>query len=308
MYAVVPESAQMASILSLRLNECIIGKAGVAETLNRGAAEVQELMARAGARPGGCPTSSDRRDARARTAATLELPALGFGGGSLFGVRGEADATRLAGYAFDRGFRYFDTAPLYARGLGEHFLGTALRRMPRDEVIVSTKVGRRLRPRCASPAPDDGLPFETFYDYSYDGALRSLDDSLQRLGMPRRPRARPRRQPALARRRLRAPFHRGDGRGVRALERLRGEGVVRAIGVGVKGADVCLRFAQAGDFDCFMLAGGYTLLEHAGLDAFLPHCEANGIAVIVASPFNSGILATGAVEGARYSTNRRRTT
>jgi len=238
---------------------------------------------------------------RARTALTLELPALGFGGGSLFGVRGEADATRLAGYAFDRGFRYFDTAPLYARGLGEHFLGTALRRMPRDEVIVSTKVGRRLRPRCASPAPDDGLPFETFYDYSYDGALRSLADSLQRLGTCRVDLAlihdvNPRWHGDDYERRFTEAM---DG-AYRALERLRGEGVVRAIGVGVKGADVCQRFAKAGDFDCFMLAGGYTLLENAALDGLLPHCEANGIAVIVASPFNSGILATGVVEGARY--------
>jgi D-threo-aldose 1-dehydrogenase len=86
----------------------------------------------------------------------------------------------------------------------------------------------------------------------------------------------------------------------RALERLRSEGIVRAIGVGVKGADVCLRFARAGDFDFFMLAGGYTLLEHAALDEFLPYCERNDIGVIVASPFNSGILATGAVQGARY--------
>jgi D-threo-aldose 1-dehydrogenase len=86
----------------------------------------------------------------------------------------------------------------------------------------------------------------------------------------------------------------------RALARLRSEGAVRAIGVGVKGADVCARFARAGDFDCFMLAGGYTLLEHAALDQLLPICGEQQIAVIVASPFNSGILATGASDGARY--------
>ena len=168
--------------------------------------------------------------------------------------------------------------------------------------MVSTKVGRRLRPHCATHAPDDGLAFETFYDYSYDGAMRSLDDSLQRLGLchvdialihdvnPRwhgddyerrfreamegaYPRAR-----APAQRRRRARHRRGR------------EGLPTS---------ACASPRRA-DFDCFMLAGGYTLLEHAALDEFLPYCAASGIAVLVASPFNSGILATGAVEGARY--------
>jgi D-threo-aldose 1-dehydrogenase len=164
-------------------------------------------------------------------------------------------------YAYDRGFRYFDTAPLYANGLGEHWFGTALRQRDRDDFVLSTKVGRRLRPQCATPAPADRLAFEYFYDYSYDGVLRSFEDSLQRLGLC---------------------------------------GVVRAIGVGVKGADVCLRFARAGDFDLFMLAGGYTLLEHAALDDFLPYCIRHDIGVVVASPFNSGILASGAVPGATF--------
>jgi len=165
---------------------------------------------------------------------------------------------------------------------------------------VSTKVGRRLRPHCASAA-DDGLSFEPFYDYSYDGVLRALEDSLQRLGLCRVDIAlihdvNPRWHGDDYERRFREAM---EG-AYPALARLRDEGVVRAIGVGVKGADVCLRFARAGRFDCFMLAGGYTLLEHAALDEFLPHCAAHAIAVMVASPFNSGILATGAVEGARY--------
>jgi len=231
----------------------------------------------------------------------LTLPSLGYGGGSLFRVSEERKAEDVLSYAYDRGFRYFDTAPLYARGLGEHWFGTALRQRDRDDFILSTKVGRRLRPNCASPAPDDGLSFELHYDYSYDGVLRALDDSLQRLGLCRVDivyihDVNPRWQGV--------DYEQRFGEAMRgaypALERLRSEGVVRAIGVGVKGADVCLRFAREGDFDLFMLAGGYTLLEHAALDEFLPHCERHDIGVVVASPFNSGILATGAVPGARY--------
>jgi D-threo-aldose 1-dehydrogenase len=231
----------------------------------------------------------------------LALPRLGYGGGSLFPVRAESEAAELLGYAYERGFRYFDTAPLYASGLGEHWCGTALRQRKRDDFILSTKVGRRLRPQCVTPAPQNRLAFETWYDYSYDGVLRSLDDSLQRLGLCRVDivfihDVNPRWHGELYEQR----FAEAMEGAYPALERLRSDGVVRAIGVGVKGADVCMRFARAGDFDCFMLAGGYTLLEHAALDHFLPHCERHGTAVIVASPFNSGILATGATPGATF--------
>jgi D-threo-aldose 1-dehydrogenase len=231
----------------------------------------------------------------------LALPRMGYGGGSLFPVREEAAAAQVLAYAYDRGFRYFDTAPLYASGLGEHWFGAALRQRARDDFVLSTKVGRRLRPVCTTPAPADRLPFEFWYDYSYDGVLRSLEDSLQRLGLCRVDLVyihdvNPRWQGGDYERRFAEAM---DG-AYPALERLRSEGVVRAIGVGVKGPDVCLRFARAGNFDAFMLAGGYTLLEHAALDDFLPHCVDKGIDVVVASPFNSGILATGAVEGATF--------
>jgi D-threo-aldose 1-dehydrogenase len=241
------------------------------------------------------------RQGRVAARGTLALSALGYGGGSLFPVGAERDAAELLSYAYDRGFRYFDTAPLYASGLAEHWFGTALRQRNRDEFILSTKVGRRLRPQCVTLAPEGRLAFEAWYDYSYDGALRSLEDSLQRLGLSRVDivfihDVNPRWHGDDYERRFVEAM---DG-AYRALERLRGEGVVRAIGVGVKGADVCLRFARAGDFDCFMLAGGYTLLEHAALDDFLPHCQRHNIGVIVASPFNSGILATGALLGAKF--------
>jgi D-threo-aldose 1-dehydrogenase len=241
------------------------------------------------------------RDGDPAPAGALALPRLGYGGGSLFSVHEEREAADLLAYAYDCGFRYFDTAPLYASGLGEHWFGTALRQRPRDEFVLSTKVGRQLRPHCAVPTPEDRLSFDLYYDYSYDGTLRSLEDSLQRLGLCR--------VDIAFIHDVNARWHGGDyerrfGEAMEgaysALARLRSEGVVRAIGVGVKGADVCARFARAGDFDCFMLAGGYTLLEHAALDELLPVCATRRIAVVVASPFNSGILATGAIDGAKF--------
>ena len=233
-------------------------------------------------------------------AGALALPRLGYGGGSLFNVGEEREAADLLSYAYDRGFRYFDTAPLYGNGLGEHFAGMALRQRPRDEFVLSTKVGRRLRPRTDAPEPGQ-MPFDFYYDYSYEGTLRSFEDSLQRLGLARVDIAflhdvNPRWHGEAYEER----FGEAMNGAYRALLRLKSEGVVRAIGVGVKGADICARFARAGDFDCFMLAGGYTLLEHAALDDFLPLCAKQKRAVIVASPFNSGILATGASAGARF--------
>ena len=242
-----------------------------------------------------------RRSGAPLRAGDLEISPLGYGGGSLFDVASEREGADLLGRAYDRGFRYFDTAPFYASGLGEHWCGAALRQRPRDTYVLSTKVGRRLRPQSGIPAPADRLPFEVFYDYSHDGVLRSFDDSLQRLGLARVDIAllhdvNPRWHGEHYEQRFREAM---DG-GYRALERLRSEGVVRAIGVGLKGWEVCLRFARAGNFDCIMLAGGYTLLEHDSLDEFLPYCHAHDIAVMVASPFNSGILAAGAVPGATY--------
>ena len=247
------------------------------------------------------PTAGELPSLPATARRALDLPALGFGGGSGFGTRGESAARELLGYAYDAGFRYFDTAPFYGHGLSEHRLGAALRARPRADFILSTKVGRRLRPNCSAVPQADRLPFDVFYDYTYDGVMRSFEDSLQRLGLCRIDIAyihdvNPRWQGADYERRFAEAM---DG-AYPALARLRDEGLVRAIGVGVKDPDVCLRFARAGEFDCFMLAGAYTLLEHHADDEFLPYCHARGIAVVLASPFNSGILATGAVPGASY--------
>jgi D-threo-aldose 1-dehydrogenase len=147
----------------------------------------------------------------------------------------------------------------------------------------------------------ESLPFEIVYDYSYDGIMRSVDDSCQRLGMAG--------ADILYVHDVNRKWH-GDAveerfrevmeSGYRALEKLRADGAVKAIGVGVNDPDILVRFAEAGDFDCFMLAGRYTLLEQTPLEKLFPACEERGISVIAAGPFNSGILATGAKPGAKY--------
>jgi D-threo-aldose 1-dehydrogenase len=238
----------------------------------------------------------------------IEVTALGFGAaplGGLFSEVTDADAGAAVRAALAAGITYFDTAPLYGHGLSEHRLGEALRWVPRDRVVVSTKVGRLLRPLPAG-RPQSGLfaaplPFEWVFDYGYAGTIRSLEDSLQRLGLARVDVALihdvvPRWQGDDYERR----FHESMEGAYRALADLRRQGRVAAIGAGVKDAEVCLRYATAGDFDCFMLSGQYTLLDQNALPELLPHCARSGIAVLLASPFNSGILATGARPDARY--------
>jgi len=222
-------------------------------------------------------------------------------------VDGEGDAPALGAVRASRsaGLRYFDTAPFYGRGLAEHRLGQALRAVGRDAVVVSTKVGRLLRPRHhASLAPiahGGARPFEIEYDYTREGTLRSIEDSLQRLDTDRV-------DIALIHdvnrkwqgERLEARYREAMAGAFRALADLRAAGVIRAIGVGVNDWEILMRFAADGDFDCFMLAGRYTLLDHSALERFLPDCQRRGIAVLLAAPFNSGILATGATPGATF--------
>ncbi len=239
----------------------------------------------------------------------LRVSQIGFGGaplGNLFAALSEADAASAVAGAFAAGIRLFDTAPLYGHGLSEHRIGAVLRHYKRDEFVLATKIGRLLRP---DPAADGGLyrgilPFATEFDYSYDGVLRSIEDSLQRLGLARLDIVHihdidvwtHKSQTAMDER-----FAEVMGGGYRALLRLRDEKAIGAIGVGVNEWQACQRFAEAGDFDCFLLAGRYTLLEQAALDSFLPLCVARNIAIIIGGPFNTGILATGAVAGATYN-------
>jgi D-threo-aldose 1-dehydrogenase len=235
----------------------------------------------------------------------LDLSLLGFGGtatGRLVPDFSEADAAAILDAAWARGMRYFDTSPFYGLGLSEHRMGAFLRHQPRDTFLLSTKVGRLLSPDTGTaPQRPESLPFEVRFDYSYGGTMRSFEDSLQRLGLARIDLLilhdiSPRWHGAA----LEARYAEAMTGAQRALTDLRAQGVVRAIGVGVNDVDVCSRCLVDSDFDFFMLAGRLTLLDHTGLPALLNACTARGVAVLSAAPFNSGILATGAVPGARY--------
>jgi len=249
-------------------------------------------------------------DKRRLGKAGVEVTIMGFGGaplGNLFQALSEADSLATVRACYDAGIRYFDTAPLYGYGLGEHRLGEALRGRDRDTFVLSTKIGRLLRPgdpRTLDHGPfRDALPFAEVYDYSYDGVMRSVEDSLQRLGMHR--------IDILLAHDLDVWTHRSESArqqrvgefmagGYKAMARLREQGAVRAIGAGLNETAACQDLAERGDFDCFLLAGRYTLLEQAPLDEFLPLCERRRIGLIIGGVYNTGILATGAVEGAYF--------
>lgn len=245
---------------------------------------------------------------RRRIGARLEPTLIGFGGAPLGDLYARLDETAAQGAvaaALDAGINLIDTAPLYGHGLSEHRIGAALRGVPRERVILSTKVGRWMDPRGGRGDGSGyvgGLPHRAVVDYSYDGALRAFEQSLIRLGTDRIDilliHDVDRWTHGAA---VEDHFRAAMNGAYRALVRLREEGAVEAIGVGVNEADMCERFAQAGDFDVMMLAGRYTLLEQGALDRFLPLAEARGIAVMLAGVFNSGILASGPRAGAYYN-------
>ncbi len=237
----------------------------------------------------------------------LGVSQLGYGTAP-FGSLGTGISDASVAEAFDHatcaGLRYFDTAPFYGLGLAEHRLGACLRRVDRRGVVVSTKVGRLMRARDKGAAAGWSAgesAFEVAFDYSYDGTMRSLEHSLQRLGSNAIDVAlihdvNRRWQGELVEQRYREAM---DG-AHRALSELRAAGVIKAFGVGVNDWEILQRFAADGDFDCFMLAGRYTLLDHTALATFMPDCERRGIAVLMAAPFNSGILASGATPDATF--------
>ncbi len=239
----------------------------------------------------------------------LQVTQLGFGGAPLgdFYARlpdSQAIATVEAAYAAD--LRFFDTSPLYGNGLSEHRFGHVLRQKPRD-FVLSTKVGRWLKPRPEAEIDrgwfKGGLNFEAVVDYSYDGVMRSIDGSLQRLGLNA--------IDVLLIHDVDVWTHGADGYethfrtamagAYKALDELRAAGTIGAVGIGVNEIEPCLRFAREGDFDCFLLAGRYTLLEHAALDELLPLCTQKNIGILLGGPYNSGILATGAIPDAKYN-------
>ena len=243
----------------------------------------------------------------------LTFTELGFGTaplGNLYKSISDEDARATLDSAWDGGVRYFDTAPLYGLGLSETRLNAFLRDKSRDDYVLSSKVGRLIQPCADKHRTGAGKWFDVpcrreHFDYSYDGIMRSFEHSFSRLGVDR--------IDILYVHDL-CVFTHGSketsdmrieeffgGRGYDAMISLRDQGMIRAIGGGINEWEVCQTLAERGDFDLFLLAGRYTLLEQAALDSFLPLCEARGIGIVTGGPYNSGILASGAKPGAFYN-------
>jgi D-threo-aldose 1-dehydrogenase len=239
----------------------------------------------------------------------LSLGRIGLGTaplGNLFTIVSEEDAAQSVRRAHALGVRYFDTAPHYGSGLSEHRVGAALRGVERESFVLSTKVGRLLSPDDKAPRDQHGyvgvLRFRQRFDYSYDGAMRSIEDSLQRLGLARidiafihdidafthGAEAQPQR------------FREAMEGAYPALAELKSAGTIGAVGLGVNESRVCLDALRHGDFDGFLLAGRYTLIDQSAFPELLPACLARGARIILGGPYNSGILARGAVTGATF--------
>lgn len=247
-----------------------------------------------------------------RTKRPVQVTRMGFGGaplGNLYWKVSDEDAQGALLSAYDVGIRYFDTAPQYGLGRSEERVGQAMQTFGADNIVLSTKVGRLLldcEPHEVTPESFVDVPQKRIvFDYTYDGVMRSYEASKDRLktdhadillvhdvcvfsqGSQEASDAK-----------VRELF---DGGGYRALVELRDAGDVSAIGAGVNEWQVCEKLLGLGDFDCFLLAGRYTLLEQEALETFLPLCERRDVGIILGGPYNSGILATGAIDGARYN-------
>jgi len=231
---------------------------------------------------------------------TLQVSELGLGCAAMAGNHRPVDDADIAA-AIETGLSsditYVDTAPFYGFGRSEHFVGRGLRH--RDGYVLSTKAGRLLAPGYPSDSSaaewPGSFPFHQVYDYSYDGVMRSYEDSLQRMGVSRidilllhdigefqhgkQTNAK-----------LFADAMKG---GYKALDELRSAGDIKAIGLGVNEKEVCIEAMKHGQWDTFLLAGRYTLLEQSPLEDLLPACKKAGISIILGGPFNSGILVGG---------------
>lgn len=230
----------------------------------------------------------------------LQVTELGFGAatfGNLYRPMPDSAAKESIIKAMELGLNQFDTAPYYGFGLSERRVGDALREYDANDYVLSTKVGRILEP-CAKAEDKYGfcspMPFEPKYDYSYDGIMRSFEHSIQRLGLSK--------IDILYMHDIGRATH-GDDHdrlfkiamegGYKAMDELRSQGLVSAIGLGVNEYEVCEQAMDHGYFDCFLLAGRYTLLEQKALESFLPRCVKENSSIILGGPYNSGILATG---------------
>ncbi|MEW2513641.1 aldo/keto reductase [Streptomyces sp. NPDC046870] len=218
--------------------------------------------------------------------------------GNLFTETTDDESCRAVRTAAEEGIRYLDTAPHYGLGLSERRLGEALRATPRQGVVISSKVGRLLvdSPDTADRLDDDGFvvpaTMRRVWDFSRDGILRSVEESLARLGTDRLDIAY-----------LHDPDdHWGpaSSSGITALTELRDQGVVGAIGAGMNQAAMLTEFVRRTDVDVVMVAGRFTLLDQSALDDLLPAARARGVGVVAAAVYNSGLLSTTAVDGSAY--------
>jgi D-threo-aldose 1-dehydrogenase len=239
----------------------------------------------------------------------LAVTEIGFGGAAIGGLYRECTrdaAMETLQTAWDAGIRYFDTAPFYGFGLSERRTGDFLRDKPRDSYVLSTKVGRLMRPVPEDQVPDHSyvnpLPFAVDYDYSYDGIMRSFEFSLARLGLNR--------IDILYIHDIGAYTHGAGqnavymdqllGSGLKALDELKSAGAIAAYGLGVNEVEVCLNVLARHPLDCILLAGRYSLLDRAAERGLLDVCRAQNTSLVIGGVFNSGILATGPVPGAHF--------
>ncbi|MDC0057481.1 aldo/keto reductase [Alphaproteobacteria bacterium] len=238
----------------------------------------------------------------------IEVSAIGFGGapiGDLFEKLDEQICFNTLKISHKNNINFFDTSPFYGHGLSEHRIGNYLKSINRDDFVLCTKVGRYLIPDKAEKINrgvfKGGLNFSSIFDYSYDGVMRSFEQSLFRLGLSQI-------DICLIHdvdkwthgRDVELRFKEAMEGAYKALEKLRSEKVIKGIGVGLNESDMCSRFAEAGDFDCMILAGRYTLLEQGALDVFFPIAKKKNIGIILAGVFNSGILIKGVSNHSTY--------
>ena len=218
--------------------------------------------------------------------------------GNYYEVLSNEEASKVINKAFDLGINYFDTAPLYGFGLSEHRVGMNLQLKDRDSYILSTKVGRLLSP--ADPKEIDrgpwkgGLNFNPYYDYSYDGTMRCIEQSMHRLGISKIDILHIHDVDYFTHKEkhlVEKYFSEAIKGAYKALEELRRNGNISAISIGINEFEMAERFLKEVDVDCVMLAGRYTLLEQNSLNTFLPLCEKHKVDILLAAPFNSGILA-----------------
>jgi D-threo-aldose 1-dehydrogenase len=244
----------------------------------------------------------------------LSVTALGLGGapfGNMFTAMEAGAAQATVNAALASGIRYFDTAPAYGFGLSETRLGQALKSTPRDQFVISSKVGYSLSPADPSEVTSrlwaQPASMRATFDFTRDAVMRSIESSLERLDTPyidmlaiHDP------DEAIdlsggADPRSRSHFKTVMDGAYPALAELRRQRVIKAIGVGINQWQMLCDFARAGDFDYFLVAGRYTLLDQDSMSELLPLCEQRGISLVIGAPYNSGILATGAIDGATYN-------